>query len=114
MGLRRSITLCDGKLLMKCNEGDLARIKFSLRSENIGRIVKVAEYIGRFSQGENFNFRNMTCQAIVTDHYWWIEADDLSIGLGLSPRAYIADSWLEPIKKNKVLQKSKKSIDISI
>jgi hypothetical protein len=83
---------------MKCKQGDLAVIKFSVRPENIGRIVKVAESIGRYEKGTMFQYRGMPCQALITDHYWWIEADDLSIMLGPSPRAYIADSWLEPIK----------------
>lgn len=83
---------------MNCKEGDKAVIVFSLRPENVGRIVNVAEYIGKFEQGEDFDFRGMPCRAPVRDHFWWIEADDLSIGLGPSPRAYIADSWLRPIK----------------
>ena len=83
---------------MNVSEGDLAVIVFSIRPENVGRYVKVAEYIGKFAEGEQFDFRGMPCQAAVHDHYWWIEADDLSIGLGPSPRAYIADSWLRPVK----------------
>jgi hypothetical protein len=43
----------------------------------------------------------MTCTCIVHDHYWWIEGDDIDIQLGPSPKAYIADSWLEPIKPDK-------------
>jgi|TARA_B100001059_G_C17523945_1_gene422169 hypothetical protein len=34
----------------------------------------------------------------VTDHYWWIEATGLKNQFGDSPKAYIADSWLEPIR----------------
>ena len=83
---------------MNVSEGDKAVIVFSIRPENVGRIVNVAEYIGKFKEGEQFQFRGMPCQAPVTDHYWWIEADDLSIQFGPSPRAYIADSWLRPIK----------------
>jgi hypothetical protein len=83
---------------MNCKQGDLAVIVFSLRPKNVGRYVIVAEYIGKFEQGEDFEFRSMTCRAPVHDHYWWIEGDDLSIGLGPSPRAYIADSWLRPVK----------------
>lgn len=86
---------------MKCKQGDLAVIKFSVRPENIGRIVKVAESIGRYEAGTLFQYRGMPCQAAITDHYWWIEAEDLSIMLGPSPRAYIPDSWLEPIKSDK-------------
>lgn len=98
---------------MKCKQGDLARIIFSIRPENIGRIVKVKEYIGRFKQGETFEFRTLTCMCAVTDHYWWIEADDLSIGLGVSPQAYIPDTWLEPIRPEGVSQKSFEEIDIA-
>jgi hypothetical protein len=83
---------------MKCKAGDAAVIVFSLRPENVGRIVKVVEYIGKFDQGEHFQFRGMDCQCAVADHFWWIEASDLAIGLGPSPRAYIPDTWLEPIK----------------
>ena len=83
---------------MKCKQGDLAIIKFSIRPENIGRIVKVSDLIGHYEAGTLFQFRGMPCQAIITDNYWWIEAEDLSIMLGPSPRAYIPDSWLEPIK----------------
>lgn len=99
---------------MKCSPGDLAVIKFSINSDNIGRIVKVTEYIGRFEQGEQFQFRGMPCQCAISDHYWWIEADDLSIQLGPSPQAYIADSWLEPIKQEATKEKAKKELDILV
>jgi ATP-dependent protease Clp ATPase subunit len=82
---------------MNVQEGDKAVIVFSVRPENVGRIVNVAEYIGKFKEGEQFEFRTMPCQALVHDHYWWIEAEDLSIQFGPSPRAYIADSWLRKI-----------------
>lgn len=97
---------------MKCKQGDLARILFSLRPENVGRIVRVKEYIGRFQQGEEFQFRGMTCKCAVTDNFWWIEADDLQIGLGVSPQAYIADTWLEPIRPDKEVQKMDSEVDI--
>ena len=83
---------------MKCKQGDLAVIKFSIRQENIGRIVKVSEYIGYYEKGTLFQYRGMPYAAAITDNYWWIEAEDLSIMLGPSPRAYIPDTWLEPIK----------------
>ena len=82
---------------MNVSEGDKAVIVFSVRPENVGRIVKVAEYIGKFKEGEQFDFRGLPCQALVHDHFWWIEAEDLSIQFGPSPRAYIADSWLRKI-----------------
>ena len=86
---------------MNVSQGDKAVIVFSIRPENVGRIVNVAEYIGKFKEGEQFEFRSMPCQAAVHDHYWWIEAEDLSIQFGPSPRAYIADSWLRKIEPPK-------------
>jgi hypothetical protein len=83
---------------MNCKQGDLAVVVFSINPENVGRHVRVAEYIGRYEKGTEFEFRGMPCGALVTDHYWWIEAEDLNIQLGPSPRAYIPDSWLRPIK----------------
>jgi hypothetical protein len=83
---------------MKCKQGDTAKIIYSLRPENVGRIVKVAEYIGKFQQGDVFAFRGIPCQALVSDHYWWIEAEDLESQYGPAPKAYIADTWLEPIR----------------
>lgn len=98
---------------MKCREGDLAKIIYSIRSENIGRIVKVCEYVGKFKEKEQFSFRNITCVCPITDHYWWIEAEDLSIMFGPSQRAYIADSWLEPIRPNNDKIFSKEVVDIA-
>ena len=60
-------------------------------------IINVSEYIGKFKAGEQFEAYGMTCTCAVHDHYWWIEADDLNIQLGPSPKAYIADSWLRKI-----------------
>jgi hypothetical protein len=99
---------------MNVSEGDKAVIVFSLNPSNVGRIVNVAEYIGKFSEREQFQYRGMPCMALVTDHYWWIEADDLSIQLGPSPRAYIADSWLRKIVSpdEKLSKKVEKDIDI--
>jgi hypothetical protein len=99
---------------MKCKEGDVAHIIHSVRPENIGRIVKVVEYIGKFEAREMFQFRGMPCQAPVHDHFWWIEADDLSSGYGPSPRAYIADTWLEPIKNPEEKLKETTEIELDI
>ncbi len=90
---------------MKCKQGDYAKIIYSVRPENIGRVVKVVDYIGKFKQGEQFKFRDMPCECAVTDHHWWIEAQDLSSLFGPSPRAYIADTWLEPIRPEEELIK---------
>ena len=99
---------------MKCKPGDIARIIYSVRPENIGRIVKVVDYIGKYNAKEEWEFRGMPCQAPVHDHYWWIEADDLSSGFGPSPRVYIADTWLEPIrpKEEKEQSKAEKELDM--
>ena len=99
---------------MNVSQGDKAVIVFSVRPENVGRVVNVAEYIGKFKEGEQFEFRSMPCQALVTDHYWWIEAEDLSIMFGPSPRAYIADSWLRKIvpPKEKVSTREELELDI--
>ena len=86
---------------MKCRVGDFARIIYSVNPSNIGRVVKVVEYIGKFEADESFEALGMTCTCLVHDHYWWIEGDDIDIQLGPSPKAYIADSWLEPIKPDK-------------
>ena len=99
---------------MNVSAGDKAVIVFSVNPANVGRIVNVAEYIGKFKEGEQFEAYGMTSTCLVHDHYWWIEADDLSIQLGPSPRAYIADSWLRKIvpPEEKLSKKVEKDIDI--
>jgi hypothetical protein len=99
---------------MKCKQGDYARIIYSIRPENVGRVVKVVEYIGKFQQQEEWEFRGMPCRAPVTDHFWWIEGDDITIQFGPSPKAYIADTWLEPIRpeQEKTLENVEKELDI--
>lgn len=99
---------------MNVSQGDKAIIVYSMRPANVGRIVNVAEYIGKFEEKEMFQFRGMPCQAFVHDHYWWIEADDLDIQLGPSPRAYIADSWLRKIEDPKDSEKQKESNEFDI
>lgn len=97
---------------MKCEKGDLAKIIHSLRPTNIGKTVSVEEYIGHFQQGEEFQFRGIVCKALVTDHYWWIATDHgLTNMLGDTPKAYIPDTWLEPIRPEKAVQKEKADID---
>ena len=98
---------------MKCKQGDLAKIVHAMRPENIGRIVRVKEYIGKFKQGDEFEFRSIPCKCFVSDHYWWIEAEDLSLLIGPSPRAYIADSWLEPINPENDTILDRESVDIA-
>lgn len=97
---------------MKCEKGDLAKIIHSIRPSNIGKTVLVDSYIGHFKEGETFSFRGIQCTAIITDHYWWIETEyGLKNMLGDTPKAYIADTWLEPIRPEKAIQKEKVDID---
>ena len=99
---------------MKCEKGDLAKIIMSLRPSNIGKTVLVDNYIGYFEQGQDFDFRGVLCRAQVSDHYWWISTEyGLQNMLGDTPKAYIPDSWLEPIRPEKEVQKEKVTIDIS-
>jgi hypothetical protein len=99
---------------MKCKQGDVARIIYSVRPENIGRIVKVVEYIGKFEAREQWQFRGLPCQAPVHDHYWWIEAEDLASYYGPSPKAYIADTWLEPIRPEEEKEESKAEKELDL
>lgn len=88
---------------MKCEQGDMAKIVFSLRQENIGKIVIAENYIGHFKQGETFDFKGLACMCPITDHYWWITAPyGLSNLYGDTPQAYIPDSWLEPLRPTNV------------
>lgn len=99
---------------MNVGEGDKAVIVFSVNPSNVGRIVNVSEYIGKFKEGEEFDAYGMTCTCLVTDHFWWIKAEDLDIQIGPSPQAYIADSWLRKIHppKQKIADKAEKELDI--
>ena len=99
---------------MNVSEGDKAIIVFSYNKENIGRIVNVAEYIGKFKQGEQFEAYGMKSHCFVADHYWWIEAEDLTIQLGPSPKAYIADSWLRKIEPPKEKLSKKEDLELDI
>ena len=98
---------------MKCEAGDLAKIIHSIRPDNIGKTVLVDSYIGHFKAGEAFDFRGIPCKALVTDHYWWVATDHgLTNMLGDTPKAYIPDTWLDPIRPEKQIQKEKIDIDI--
>jgi len=99
---------------MRCKPGDIARIIYSVRPENIGRIVKVVEYIGKFKEGEQFEAYGLTCTCLVHDHFWWIEGNDIEIQFGPSPKAYIADTWLEPIRPEEEKEKSKEEKELDI
>lgn len=97
---------------MKCEKGDLAKIIYSIRPVNLGKIVLVDEYIGHFKEGEQFSYRGIACKAQVTDHFWWIATEyGLQNMLGDTPKAYIPDSWLDPIRPEKVMEKTSEVID---
>jgi hypothetical protein len=97
---------------MKCEKGDLAKIIMSLRPSNIGKTVLVENYIGEFKEGDTFLFRGITCTAPITDHYWWISTEfGLKNMLGDTPKAYIADSWLEPIRPDSITQKENVKVE---
>ena len=99
---------------MKCEQGDLAKIIMSLRPSNIGKTVLVEKYIGHFKEGEEFEFRGVPCKAQITDHFWWISTEfGLSNMYGDTPKAYIPDSWLEPIRPDKLAQKQRQEVDIT-
>lgn len=99
---------------MKCEQGDLAKILMSIRPSNIGKMVLVENYIGHFKQGETFEFRGIPCKALITDHYWWIATEyGLTNMLGDTPKAYIPDTWLDPIRPEKMVEQTKEEVDIS-
>jgi hypothetical protein len=98
---------------MKCKHGDQAKIIMSIRAENIGKEVRVSEYIGKFEKGETFQFRGIPCVAAVGDHYWWI-LGNLTTAFGDTPKAYIADSWLEPLRPTQLSEKEKETVNILI
>jgi len=98
---------------MKCEQGDIAKIIMSLRPSNIGKTVLVEEYIGQFKEGESFQFRGIECKAIINDHFWWIGSEfGITNMYGDTPKAYIPDSWLEPIRPERQIEKVTEKIDI--
>ena len=99
---------------MNVQDGDKAVIVFSINPKNVGRIVNVSEFIGKFKAGEQFEAFGMTSTCAVHDHYWWIEAEDLNIQLGPSPKAYIADSWLRKIVNPNEKVSTKAEMDITV
>ena len=100
---------------MKCEKGDVAKIIMSLRPDNIGKTVLVEQYIGYLNEGEQFSFRDIPCKALITDHFWWVATEyGLTNMLGDTPKAYIPDSWLEPIRPEKTVETVKEDIDINV
>jgi len=100
---------------MKCEQGDLAKIVFSLNPNNIGKIVVVESYIGKFKAGDKFDFRGVACMCPIPDHYWWISGTGLhNVKYGETPKAYIADSWLEPLRPEGNKDTAKHKVDDKI
>jgi hypothetical protein len=99
---------------MKCEKGDMAKIIYSVRPSNLGKTVLVDEYIGHFKEGDVFDFRGVPCKALITDHYWWISTEFGLINmLGDTPKAYIPDTWLEPLRPTKLKEKALEEIDLT-
>lgn len=99
---------------MKCEQGDIAKIIYSIRPENLGKLVHVDEYIGHYQQGQTFNFKGIECKAPVTDHFWWISTEyGLKNMLGDTPKAYIADTWLDPIRPEKTFEQEDVKQDLT-
>ena len=94
----------------------MAKIIFSLNKNNIGKIVLVEKYIGKFDAGGKFDFKGITCVVPIADHYWWISGQGLSNMFGDTPKAYIADSWLEPLRPDadKIKQKELAPQDVDV
>lgn len=99
---------------MKCEKGDMAKIIYAVRPSNLGKTVLVDEYIGHFKEGELFDFRGIQCKAMITDHYWWIATEyGLTNMLGDTPKAYIPDTWLEPLRPDKLKEKTHEEVDLT-
>lgn len=100
---------------MKCEKGDIAEIIHAIRQSNIGKMVFVETYIGHFDEGNEFNFNGLVCQVPVTDHYWWVSSDYGLKGLfGESPKLYIPDSWLEPIRPTLDVTETEDELDLIV
>jgi hypothetical protein len=92
----------------------MAKIIYSIRPSNLGKTVLVDEYIGHFKEGELFDFRGIQCKAMITDHYWWIATEyGLTNMLGDTPKAYIPDTWLEPLRPDKLKEKTVEEVDLT-
>lgn len=100
---------------MKCSKGISARIIMSLRPENIGKIVTVESYIGYLTKDQTFEFRGIVSVAMISDNYWWVAVNsntELQNMFGGSPKAYIPDTWLEPIIKKSVTTSTTENVDV--
>jgi len=87
---------------MPCKQGDNAIIIRSLVDANIGRMVKVGQFVGDFHAMQEFDVGDGIVREAISDGvHWWIHA----IGAPLESYsgrytnlAIVADSWLQPIK----------------
>jgi hypothetical protein len=51
---------------------------------------------------------------MVTDHYWWISTEfGLTNMLGDTPKAYIPDTWLEPLRPTKLKEQTREEVDLT-
>ena len=98
---------------MKCEKGDLAEIIYSIRESNRGKLVVVDTFIGYFNAGDSFDFNGYKCEASISDNYWWVAAEHgLASMFGDSPKLYIPDTWLEPIKPTVKAKSTHRELDL--
>lgn len=85
---------------MRCKLGQLAFIKKSIRTENIGLIVSCKENLGYHLRGDIVEINKERFMSPDSDNIWIIESSSGSIEtqFGKSKIGYIPDTWLEPIE----------------
>jgi hypothetical protein len=93
--------------MLKCKVGDLAYIIESIRPANKGLAVEVKEYLGYYLKDDIVEINKEHYKTIISDNYWIIENSygEIETQFGKSKMAFCPDSWLEPIKKQKLEDK---------
>ena len=86
---------------MRCKAGELAFIRKSMRTTNIGRVVTCKEMLGYFIQGESFLYNGESWMAHETD-YMWVVSGNIETLFGNSAEALVPDSWMTPIRPEPV------------
>lgn len=88
---------------MKCKQGEMAFIKKALRPVNIGKIVTCKEMLGYFIRGEELMYNGEKWMAVDTDHIWVVtNPNGIETMYGSSIEALIPDTWMTPIKGDKL------------
>ena len=84
--------------LPRCKQNKMAWVKYANIQRNIGRMVTTSVYVGYFNAGDTFEYNGISGPIAVTDHWWWVDCPGgLETLIGETSRAFMADSWLEPI-----------------